>query len=47
MSAKQKRLRKQSVGGAEEKSPPALDPDFDGPDKADVEFTAWRWPERR
>ncbi len=23
-----------------------LDPDFDEPDQADAEFTAWRWPER-
>ncbi|GMO43389.1 hypothetical protein BwSF12_47280 [Bradyrhizobium ottawaense] len=33
--------------------PPALavpsdviDPDFDDPDQADAEFTAWRWPDR-
>lgn len=23
-----------------------LVPDFDEPDQADAEFTAWRWPER-
>ncbi|MEY9191871.1 hypothetical protein [Bradyrhizobium ottawaense] len=46
MTPKRKEIERDQQWDEPKAEMSVIDPDFDDPDQADAEFTAWRWPDR-